>query len=175
MLVALMLVALVAAFPRPGYAAKKASSAEARAEKIARSVTIYRDSYGVPHIYGPTDASCVFGFIYSQAEDNFWQIEDSYIRALGRASEVYGDRTLADDMLNRALEIPRLGKAEYDRTTDGRESLPTRSPTGSITFSAHNPQSSRGSSLTLSLVPVCLQPILHLSAIHFWQIGSESR
>src|SRR5947208_12916117 len=61
MLVALMLITLVAAFPRPGYAARKASSAEARAEKIARSVTIYRDSYGVPHIYGPSDASCVFG------------------------------------------------------------------------------------------------------------------
>src|SRR6266550_437575 len=86
-------------------------------DQLARSVTIYRDTYGVPHIYGPTDASCVFGYAYAQAEDNFWQIEDSYIRALGRASEVYGERTLADDLLNRALEIPRLGKAEYDRTT----------------------------------------------------------
>jgi len=139
-LVALMLVALVAAFPRPGYAARKASSAEARAEKIARSVTIYRDSYGVPHIYGPTDASCVFGFIYSQAEDNFWQIEDSYIRALGRASEVYGDRTLADDMLNRALEIPRLGKAEYDRTTGRARELADAFADGLNYFLAHNPQ-----------------------------------
>src|SRR5215831_4665597 len=103
----------------PVRAAAKAQSTT-RAEKVARSVTIYRDSYGVPHIYGPTDASCVFGYIYAQAEDNFWQIEDTFIRALGRASEVYGDRTLADDMLNRALEIPRLAKAEYDRVT-GRE------------------------------------------------------
>ena len=62
--------------------------------QIAKSVTIYRDNYGVPHVYGPTDASCVFGYIYAQAEDNFWQIEDSYIRSLGRASEVYGERTL---------------------------------------------------------------------------------
>lgn len=58
--------------------------------ELARSVTIYRDTYGVPHIYGPTDASCVFGYAYAQAEDNFWQIEDSYLRALGRASEVAG-------------------------------------------------------------------------------------
>jgi acyl-homoserine lactone acylase PvdQ len=29
--------------------------------QIARSVTIYRDTYGVPHVFGPTDASCVFG------------------------------------------------------------------------------------------------------------------
>jgi len=54
-------------------------------------VTIYRDTYGVPHVYGPTDASVVFGFVYAQAEDDFPQIEENYIRALGRAAEVYGE------------------------------------------------------------------------------------
>jgi acyl-homoserine lactone acylase PvdQ len=122
------------------FAAAKAPTAAARAEKIARSVTIYRDTYGVPHIYGPTDASCVFGYIYAQAEDNFWQIEDSYIRALGRASEVYGERTLADDMLNRALEIPRLAKAEYDRTTGRSRELSDALADGLNYFLARNPQ-----------------------------------
>src|SRR6266852_4167626 len=91
--------------------------------QLARSVTIYRDNYGVPHVYGPTDASCVFGYTYAQAEDNFWQIEDSYIRALGRASEVYGAKTLDDDRLVRALEIPRLAKAEYDRATPAMKGM----------------------------------------------------
>jgi acyl-homoserine lactone acylase PvdQ len=121
MLAALVLVSCVASFPFSATAKTKPSSlSQSKAEKIARSVTIYRDSYGVPHVYGPTDVSCVFGYIYAQAEDNFWQIEDTFIRATGRASEVYGERTLADDMLNRALEIPRLAKAEYDRVS-GRE------------------------------------------------------
>src|SRR5713226_6196446 len=65
-----------------------------RQERIARTVTIYRDTYGVPHIFGPTDASVVFGLAYCQAEDNFWQIEDNYIRAVGRATEVYGEQAL---------------------------------------------------------------------------------
>ncbi|HSO73822.1 MAG TPA: penicillin acylase family protein [Blastocatellia bacterium] len=120
--------------------AAKAPSAGARAEKIARSVTIYRDTYGVPHIYGPTDASCVFGYIYAQAEDNFWQIEDTFIRSLGRASEVYGDRTLADDMLNRALEIPRLAKAEYERVTGRERELNEAIVEGLNYFLARNPQ-----------------------------------
>jgi len=138
----LITISLVTALTlaQPVYAAAKTTAAEARAEKIARSVTIYRDSYGVPHIYGPTDASCVFGYIYAQAEDNFWQIEDSYIRALGRASEVYGERTLADDMLNRALEIPRLAKAEYDRTTGRARELSNALADGLNYFLAHNPQ-----------------------------------
>ena len=136
----LVLAALLITFALSTAAAAKTSARNAKAEKIARSVTIYRDSYGVPHVYGPTDASCVFGYIYAQAEDNFWQIEDSYIRSLGRASEIYGDRTLADDMLNRALEIPKLAKAEYDRTTGRTRELSDALADGLNYFLAHNPQ-----------------------------------
>ena len=42
-------------------------ASEIRPEQVARSVTIYRDRYGVSHVHGPTDASCVFGFAYAQA------------------------------------------------------------------------------------------------------------
>ncbi|MFP6752303.1 MAG: penicillin acylase family protein, partial [Pirellulaceae bacterium] len=34
-------------------------------QKIARRVTIHRDSYGVPHVYGPTDESVVFAYLYA--------------------------------------------------------------------------------------------------------------
>jgi len=88
---------------------------QAGTEAMAREVTIYRDVYGVPHVFGRTDASTVFGFAYAQAEDNFWQIEDNYIRALGRSSEIYGEATLDDDRLNHALEIARLAREEYSR------------------------------------------------------------
>ena len=48
-------------------------------ERVAKTVTIHRDKFGVPHIYGPTDASVVFGLMYAQAEDNFWQLEEDYL------------------------------------------------------------------------------------------------
>src|SRR5260370_1703142 len=80
-------------------------------EQVAHSVTIYRDNYGVPHVFGPTDTSCAFGFIYAQAEDNFLQIEDSYLRALGRASEVYAAKTTQNHKLARAPDLPRPPKA----------------------------------------------------------------
>ena len=97
---------------------------------MAKTVTIRRDTFGVPHVYGPTDASCVFGFIYAQAEDYFWQIEDSYLRSLGRAAEVYGDKSLPDDLVNRALEITRLSKEEYrERLAENQGDLPGDWPT----------------------------------------------
>ena len=84
-------------------------------EDLARTVTIYRDTYGVPHVFGRTDASTVFGFAYAQAEDNFWRVEENYINALGRASEVYGAKSLDEDRLNHQLEIPKLAREEYAR------------------------------------------------------------
>ena len=46
-----------------------------RMEKTANTVTIYRDTYGVPHVFGKTDASTVFGFMYARAEDRFFRFE----------------------------------------------------------------------------------------------------
>ncbi len=37
-----------------------------REEALAKSVIIIRDNWGVPHIYGKTDAAVVFGLICSQ-------------------------------------------------------------------------------------------------------------
>ncbi len=53
------------------------------AARLASQVLIYRDSYGTPHIDGANDSATVFGFAYAQAEDFFWQIEDTYILGLG--------------------------------------------------------------------------------------------
>lgn len=82
--------------------------------RMAATVTIYRDKYGVAHVYGPTDESCIFGFMYAQAEDYLWQVEDNYLRAIGRASEVYGEKSLPDDLLNRALGVVEVSKREYE-------------------------------------------------------------
>jgi acyl-homoserine-lactone acylase len=124
----------------PAFTAQAAPAESARVERLARSVTIYRDTYGVAHVYGPTDASCVFGYLYAQAEDNFWQVEDNYICSLGRAAEVYGEAKLAQDMVNRALEIPRLAKAEYDRSSPKVKALCAAAADGLNYFLAKNPQ-----------------------------------
>ena len=37
-----------------------------RMQEQAKRVTIYRDHFGVPHIYGKSDADAVFGMLYAQ-------------------------------------------------------------------------------------------------------------
>ncbi|TDH29045.1 penicillin acylase family protein [Segetibacter sp. 3557_3] len=82
-------------------------------KKQAHRVTIIRDNWGVPHIYGKTDADVVFGLMYAQCEDNYWQLEDTYIQNLGRAAEIYGERFLAADANTRLFECVTEGKATY--------------------------------------------------------------
>ena len=74
-----------------------------RWEKQAQRITIIRDHYGVPHIYGKTDADAVFGLLYAQCEDDFKRVELNYIDKLGRVSEIEGENELAFDLMNRIL------------------------------------------------------------------------
>ena len=68
-----------------GVAHKPFSAEEiARWKKTAGAVTIMRDKWGIPHVFGKRDADAVFGMLYAQAEDDFNRVELNYINALGR-------------------------------------------------------------------------------------------
>jgi acyl-homoserine lactone acylase PvdQ len=69
-----------------------------RQELRASNVEIFRDNFGVPHIYGKTDADAVFGLLYAQCEDDFNRIERNYIWATGRLAEVEGESALYSDL-----------------------------------------------------------------------------
>jgi acyl-homoserine-lactone acylase len=74
-----------------------------RWQKQAQQVTIIRDNFGIPHIYGKSDADAVFGLMYAQCEDDFKRVEMNYIDKLGRLSEIEGEKELSWDLLNRIL------------------------------------------------------------------------
>src|SRR5690348_11887912 len=61
-----------------------------RCEQEAKQVTIVRDKWGVPHIYGKTDAAAVFGLLYAECQEDFSRVEKNYLEMLGRQSEAYG-------------------------------------------------------------------------------------
>lgn len=79
----------------------------------AKRVTIHRDQWGIPHIYGKTDADAVFGLLYAQCEDDFARVELNYIEKLGRMSEVKGEKELAYDLYIKLLIDEKEAKEEY--------------------------------------------------------------
>ncbi|QDT98233.1 penicillin acylase family protein [Gimesia aquarii] len=89
-----------------------------RAKQLAHKTTIYRDTYGVPHVTGPTDASVVFGFTYARAEDEFQKIQKSLLSGMGRSAELIGPGGFPIDRLMRINEVPKHAKAEFAATDD---------------------------------------------------------
>src|SRR6266496_5198398 len=85
-----------------------------RWQKQAAQVTIIRDNWGIPHIYGKTDADAVFGLLYAQCEDDFKRVEMNYIEKLGRLAEVKGEAELYNDLLIKMLIDTADAKRDYN-------------------------------------------------------------
>lgn len=79
----------------------------------SKRVTIHRDEWGIPHIYGKTDADAVFGLMYAQCEDDFARVEMNYIEKLGRMSEVKGEGALAYDLYIKLLIDEKEAQQEF--------------------------------------------------------------
>jgi acyl-homoserine-lactone acylase len=95
-------------------AAVAASPAEqARWAASAARVTILRDTWGIPHVFGKRDADAVFGLLYAQAEDDFNRIELNYINAMGRLAEVEGEGAVWRDLRMKLYISPRDMQAKY--------------------------------------------------------------
>lgn len=98
-------------------AAQKFNSSEVKKWKQqAQRVTIIRDNWGIPHIYGKSDADAVFGLLYAQCEDDFKRVEMNYIEKLGRLAEVKGEKELYNDLLIRLLIDSAEAVADYNRS-----------------------------------------------------------
>ena len=72
-------------------------------QQQSKRVTIIRDNWGIPHVYGKMDADAVFGLLYAQCEDDFKRVELNYIEKLGRLAEVNGEKDVFNDLQMRLL------------------------------------------------------------------------
>ena len=71
-------------------------------ERAAR-VEIIRDTWGIPHVYGKSDADAVFGLIYAQCEDDFPRVEMNHVEKLGRLAEINGESDNWKDLYIRQI------------------------------------------------------------------------
>ncbi len=98
------------------FAAQPSAQELTRWQQEARAVTLYRDNWGIAHVYGKTDADAVFGMEYAQAEDDFHRVETNYMDALGWRSEAEGATGIYRDLRRKLfIHTPQL-KAEYARS-----------------------------------------------------------
>ena len=103
-------------FPAPLLAQSFTAPEIARWETQAKRIIIIRDNWGIPHVYGKTDADAVFGLLYAQCEDDFKRVEMNYIEKLGRMAEVKGANALYEDLLIRLVIDSADAKADFTKS-----------------------------------------------------------
>lgn len=77
-----------------------------------------RDDFGVPPIYGKTDAEAIFGMLYAQCEDDFPRVERNYIWAIGRLAEIQGEESIYSDLRARMFMTKEEAIAYYEHSPD---------------------------------------------------------
>lgn len=89
----------------------------------SKNVSIIRDDYGVPHIYGKTDADAVFGLLYAQCEDDFRRVERNFTWAIGRLAEAEGESMLYSDLRAQLFMTEDEAKEYYKSSPEWLQKL----------------------------------------------------
>lgn len=82
-------------------------------KNLGSKVSVYRDSYGIPHIFADTRADALRTLGYLHASERFFQMEMQRRAGQGRLAEVVGRDMLGVDKFIRTLGLYRLAESGY--------------------------------------------------------------
>ncbi len=77
-------------------------------------VRIVRDDFGVPHIFGKTDADVAFGVAYAHAEDDFDTLQEVTAMTRGRMATLNGADSAPIDFVAALLDVDGTVDRKYD-------------------------------------------------------------
>jgi penicillin amidase/acyl-homoserine-lactone acylase len=104
------------------------------------NVKILRDTYGVPHIYGHTDADAAYGLAYAHSEDDFLTIQQVLMAARGKLATVYGADSAPADYLVQFLRVWDVVDAQYEKLSPGTRAIVEAYADGLNVYAAHHPE-----------------------------------
>jgi penicillin amidase len=86
-------------------------------EGLHGPVKVFRDAWGMPHIYAADEHDLFMAQGFVQAQDRLWQMEINRRLAAGRLSEIMGPQTIEIDRFMRTLGVMRAAKEELSAYT----------------------------------------------------------
>ncbi|AUX69224.1 acylase [Porphyrobacter sp. HT-58-2] len=92
-----------------------ASAANAPGQGRVYSAEIIRDDFGVPHIYGKTDADTAYGVAIAHAEDDFFTLQDVVAMARGRYGAIAGEDGARVDYVYHLIDARGTAEREYPK------------------------------------------------------------
>jgi len=75
--------------------------------------TIYRDEYGIPHVFAANLEAASYAVGYAQAEDRLEELLKNYRRANGTMAEVFGPNNYLPDLIMRIYRNEAVSRERY--------------------------------------------------------------
>ena len=100
---------------------------------------IIRDEFGVPHIYGDTDADVAYGVAFAHSEDDFSTLQDVIAMSRGRYGAIAGQDGAAFDYAYHLLDARGLAERDYPQLPKDTRALFDAYAAGLNDFAAAHP------------------------------------
>lgn len=78
-----------------------------------KNVTIARDSFGIPHIFAPTDAEVAYGLAWAHAEDDFRSLQEVIWPVKGLMGKALGKSGAAGDYAFKLLRCQQITEQRW--------------------------------------------------------------
>lgn len=109
------------------------------AVSCAEDVTIYRDTWGVPHVYADTAAAGAYGLGYAQAEDRLADVYEAVRTGMGRLSEAYGKAHVQTDYIMRLWRNAEIAQEYWKTAPDDVKAISSAFVKGIQAYEAKHP------------------------------------
>jgi acyl-homoserine lactone acylase PvdQ len=104
------------------------------------ATTLYRDDYGIPHIYAPTLEEAAYAMGYAQAEDRLEELLKNYRRAAGTMAEAFGPGFYQEDLAQRIWRHEEISRDGYGRLSPRMRAILEAYVAGVRRFMADHPE-----------------------------------
>lgn len=102
---------------------KTSNNKNLNTNKVENEINFFENNYGIAHIVADSDEDLFFAIGYYHAEKRLWQIEFNRRLALGKLSEVLGDKSLVFDKFLRSFEIENIAKNNWEKLSGKSQSI----------------------------------------------------
>jgi len=142
---------------------------------LKSAVQVYRDSWGVPHIYADNEDDLFLAQGYTQAQDRLWQMELHRRMGSGTLAEAFGEAALESDKFFRAIGLRRCAAASYQSLNPAMQGVLQSYCRGVNAFISANKDSLPIEFTILGFKPADWAPTdsLAVSELIAWELGKN--
>lgn len=112
----------------------------AAASAHAGKATIYRDDFGVPHIYADTPAEAAYGLGYAAAEDRLEDLYENVRIAIGNAAEFFGEKYVQTDYAMKLVRNAETCQKQFATAPEILRAISTQYIEGVKAYAAEHPE-----------------------------------